>query len=66
MLIICQFELHVQDAFIVDTGSGGIFAWVGKRATRDEKKAAFNNAVVSLYCLPASNILYKFCAGFHY
>ena len=30
----------------MDTGSGGIFAWVGKRATRDEKKAAFKNAVV--------------------
>ncbi|XP_065886890.1 gelsolin, cytoplasmic-like [Dysidea avara] len=37
--------LDTNDAFIVDTGSGGIFAWVGKRATRDEKKAAFKNAV---------------------
>ena len=41
----------MQDAFIVDTGSGGIFAWVGKRATRDEKKAAFKNAVVRLSIL---------------
>ena len=32
----------------MDTGSGGIFAWVGKRATRDEKKAAFKNAVVCI------------------
>ena len=46
----CNVLLHkaTQDAFIVDTGSGGIFAWVGKNATRDEKKAAFKNAVVCL------------------
>ena len=44
-------SLHVisgsQDAFILDTGSGGIFAWLGKKATKEEKKAAFKNAVVS-------------------
>ena len=36
-----------QDAFILDTGAGGIFAWLGKKATKQEKKAAFKNAVVS-------------------
>ncbi len=30
----------------MDTGAGGIFAWIGKEATKDEKKAAFKNAVV--------------------
>ena len=36
-----------QDAFILDTGAGGIFAWLGSGATQQEKKAAFKNAVVS-------------------
>lgn len=40
------YWLFVQDAFIVDTGRGGIFAWLGKEATKQEKKAAFKNAVV--------------------
>lgn len=30
----------------MDTGAGGIFAWLGKGATNQEKKAAFKNAVV--------------------
>lgn len=34
----------------MDTGRGGIFAWLGSEATKLEKKAAFKNAVV---CLPA-------------
>jgi hypothetical protein len=37
--------LDSNDAFILDTGSGGIFAWLGKKATKVEKKAAFKNAV---------------------
>lgn len=45
---MCE-EFFCQDAFIVDTGRGGIFAWLGKEATKQEKKAAFKNAVV---CLP--------------
>ena len=36
----------MQDAFIVDTGKGGIYAWLGREATQQEKKAAFKNAVV--------------------
>ena len=36
----------LKDAFILDTGAGGIFAWLGSGATRQEKKAAFKNAVV--------------------
>ena len=39
----------VQDAFILDTGAGGIFAWLGSGATQQEKKAAFKNAVVSCH-----------------
>lgn len=31
----------------MDTGSGGIYAWLGRGATKQEKKAAFKNAVVS-------------------
>ena len=40
------FVVSSQDAFILDTGSGGLFAWLGKKATQQEKKAAFKNAVV--------------------
>lgn len=37
--------LDSNDAFILDTGAGGIFAWLGKGATNQEKKAAFSNAM---------------------
>ena len=44
----CQLmAVTIQDAFILDTGAGGIFAWLGSGATQQEKKAAFKNAVVS-------------------
>ena len=44
----CLANLRLsQDAFILDTGAGGIFAWLGSGATQQEKKAAFKNAVVS-------------------
>ena len=34
----------------MDTGSGGIYAWVGKGATQQEKKAAYQSALVG-YCV---------------
>ncbi len=34
----------MQDAFIVDTGANSIFVWIGKKANKDERKAAFKNA----------------------
>ena len=30
----------------MDTGRGGIYAWLGREATKQEKQAAFKNAVV--------------------
>ena len=43
--------IHVdfQDAFIVDAGPGGIYGWVGKGATQQEKKAAYQSALVGYY-----------------
>ena len=40
-------DLLLQDCFIVDAGSSGVFAWIGKGCTVQEKKEAMNNAVVS-------------------
>jgi hypothetical protein len=37
-------HLKTDDAFILYTGQGGIFAWVGKKATKAEKNAAMLNA----------------------
>lgn len=38
-------DLKTDDAFILDTGEAGVFAWVGKKATKAEKTAAMANAV---------------------
>lgn len=32
--------LLAQDAFILDAGASGIYAWVGRRSTKDEKLEA--------------------------
>ena len=49
----------LKDAFILDTGAGGIFAWLGSGATRQEKKAAFKNAVVSYTLVEYINWVYR-------
>ena len=41
----------LQDAFIVDTGAGGVYGWVGKGATQQEKKAAYQCALVRISVL---------------
>lgn len=41
---LTQALLDTNDAFILDTGSAGIFAWVGKGATKEEKCASMTNA----------------------
>jgi len=41
---LTQDLLDTKDAFILDTGASGIFAWVGKGATKEEKCASMTNA----------------------
>eukprot|EP00794_Sanderia_malayensis_P007248 gene7248-8056_t len=37
--------LDTNDCFIVDTGPSGVYAWVGKNCTKNEKKAALSTAM---------------------
>lgn len=37
-------ECLVQDSFIIDNGSDGIWVWVGKKATKKEREEALRNA----------------------
>ena len=39
-------DLDSDDCFILDTGPAGVFSWIGKGCTINEKKAAMNNAMV--------------------
>ncbi|XP_066925925.1 gelsolin, cytoplasmic-like [Clytia hemisphaerica] len=38
-------DLDTDDCFILDTGPAGVFSWIGKGCTINEKKAAMNNAM---------------------
>ena len=42
-------DLHYinQDCFILDMGQSGVYAWIGKKATADERREAFMHAQVS-------------------
>ena len=40
-----QDDLDPDDCFIVDAGQSGVLAWIGKKCTPQEKKAAMSNAV---------------------
>ena len=37
-------DLDSNDAFIVDNGLLGIWVWIGKKATKQERKQAMTNA----------------------
>ena len=39
-----QSDLDSNDAFIVDNGKIGIWVWIGKKATRQERAEAMRNA----------------------
>lgn len=36
--------LDTNDCFILDMGQSGVYAWIGKKATADERREAFMNA----------------------
>ena len=39
-----QSDLDSNDAFIIDNGRLGIWVWIGKKATREERAEAMRNA----------------------
>ena len=39
-----QSDLDSNDAFIIDNGQLGIWVWIGKKATRQERAEAMRNA----------------------
>ncbi|XP_041362840.1 advillin-like [Gigantopelta aegis] len=38
-------HLESEDCFILDSGPSGIYVWVGKKCTKNEKKSAWQNAI---------------------
>lgn len=42
---LLKSDLDSTDSFIIDNGENGIWAWIGKNATKQEKAAAMRNAM---------------------
>lgn len=43
-----SFYYSLKDSFIIDNGEAGVWVWNGKGASKQERKEAMRNAVVSL------------------
>lgn len=45
-MLVC-FEFF-QESYIIDNGSAGIWAWIGKKSSKKERSEAMRNALVSM------------------
>ena len=42
-------SIYFQESYIIDNGSNGVWAWIGKNSSKKERSEAMRNALVRLY-----------------
>lgn len=48
IIIIIFILAHFQDCYILDQRGSSVMVWKGKQASKEERRGAFNRALVSL------------------